>query len=1048
VDESETVVVEGAGRRRRRWPFVVSSLLLAVLIALLIVWLLRFTIAVDYIDREFARRGVQATYEVKRIGFRRQRIENLVIGDPRAPDLTARWVEIELGWGGFSLPDVTLITARGVRLRGRIAGGRISLGEVDKLLPPPSGLPFRLPDQRIDLADAAIGLQTPAGPVGIALSGRGNLADGFRGEMVAVSRRLRFGECTIEEPVSTLAVRVDSLRPSFRGPVAAVGTSCSDGFALVRPRFDVGVTLAQALDRWRGTARMATDRFRIGPNVLAGVAGNVSFDGSADGVRGRIDIASAAAAVASVRANSTRIVGAYSVVPRTGAVELDGEASMRGLVVPRESVAPAVAALRSAAGTPVAPVGEALAAALLRAATGGADVVGHVAVVNREGRGAARFRDLVLVSRSGARLRASGGSGITFHWPAGRLQTDGDFALSGGGFPDARFALRQPRVGGPVTGTGTIAPIAAGGARLALGRIGFTADPAGVTRVETVATIDGAFRGGRIDGLVVPVRGRFGGGGFAFGEACVPASFRRFVYQGLSLGPARLSLCPNGRAMLWKPAGGALQGGAELRGARFAGRLGNSPLAVTAARARISLADRGFTASDVAVELGSAPAVQRFRATELSGRFDPSGVSGAFSGLAGKLAAVPLLISEGSGRWQVRRGELEVTGRLLVDDERDPARFETAVSEDFRLTLVRNRIHATGWLKHPASGTRILRAVIDHDLGTGVGQALLDVPGITFALDGLQPEDLTRLTVGVVALVDATVRGNGRIDWRPGSTTSSGTFSTAGANLAAAFGPVEGLTTTVTFTDLLALESAPGQVAHVDMIRAGIDVADGDIRYQLRRGSQVQIEGGQWPFAGGELLLEPTLLDFSQPTTRHLKFQVVGLDAERFMAQLGFTSIEVTGIFDGVLPLEVDVQGARVVGGRLEARPGGGRLAYTAPVDRERMPLQGRIAFDALSDLRYRRFEMQLDGALAGEFVGRIRLEGISSASRSWIVRRFAHIPFQFNITVRGPLRAVISSIRATKDPSLLIQPVLPPELQDLPTTVNTIQNEESEEPQ
>jgi translocation and assembly module TamB len=1048
VDESEIEQEGEPRRRRRRWPLVVLSLLLVVLIALLAVWLLRFTIAADYVDREFERRGVQASYDVKQIGFRRQRFENLVIGNPAAPDLTARWVEIDLGWGGFGMPKIALIRARGVRLRGRIVDGRVSLGEVDKLLPPPSGLPFRLPDQRVDVGDASIRLETPGGPVGIGLEGRGNLSDGFRGQMVAVSRRLRFGECTIAEPAATLAVRVDGLRPTFRGPIAADSFACVDEFSLVRPSFDADVTLAQAFNSWRGSARLAVGRFRAGPNVLAGMAGNISFEGSMRATRGRLDISSAAASVASARAGASRIVGDYVLVPRSGSLELEGDASVRDLVLAPGTVAPIASALRSAGGTPVGPIGEALAAAIVRGATGGSEARGRIAIVNHEGRGAVRVHDLSLASRSGARLRASGGSGITYHWPDGRLQTDGDFALSGGGFPTSRFTLRQPRIGGPIQGTGTIAPIVAGGSRLALSQLRFTAEPSGITRIETFALIDGAFGGARVEGLLLPIRGSFGGGGFALGQQCVPASFRRLTFQTLALGPSRLPLCPTGRAILFKAPGGALQGGAELRNARFAGRLGASPIAVTAARLRFNLAERGFAASDVAVSLGAEPAVQRFRAAELSGRFVSGGVTGAFAGLSGKIAAVPLLLSQGSGSWQVLGGNLSLAGRLLVNDERDPARFETMVSDDFRLTLVNNRIHATGWLKHPPSGIRVLHAAIDHDLATGIGRAALDVPGITFALDGLQPEDLTPLTRGVVALVDATIRGQGQIAWRPGSTTSSGTFSTEGANLAAAFGPVEGLTTTVHFTDLLALESAPSQIARIDMIRAGIDLANGHIRYQLRPGSQVQIERGAWLFAGGELLLEPTLLDFSQPSTRHLRFQLVGMDAARFMTQMGFTTIEVTGIFDGVLPMEIDSRGARVVGGRLEARPGGGRLAYTGVVNRAQMPLQGRIAFDALGDLRYDRFEMELDGALAGEFVGRIRLEGISSASRNWIVRRFAHIPFQFNITVRGPLRAVIASIRATKDPSLLIQPVLPPELQEFPTTVTTIQTQESEAPQ
>jgi hypothetical protein len=74
---------------------------------------------IRFIDRELARKGVQATYEVKRIGFRTQRFENLVIGDPSKPDAVARWVEVELSLG-FRKPKVEMIRARGVLLHGRI----------------------------------------------------------------------------------------------------------------------------------------------------------------------------------------------------------------------------------------------------------------------------------------------------------------------------------------------------------------------------------------------------------------------------------------------------------------------------------------------------------------------------------------------------------------------------------------------------------------------------------------------------------------------------------------------------------------------------------------------------------------------------------------------------------------------------------------------------------------------------------------------------------------------------------------------------------------
>ena len=72
--------------KRRRWPRrlgIALGLLLALLLAaLVIVWVMRVRLASEYIDRELARRGVQASYDVKRIGFGSQILENLVIGNP------------------------------------------------------------------------------------------------------------------------------------------------------------------------------------------------------------------------------------------------------------------------------------------------------------------------------------------------------------------------------------------------------------------------------------------------------------------------------------------------------------------------------------------------------------------------------------------------------------------------------------------------------------------------------------------------------------------------------------------------------------------------------------------------------------------------------------------------------------------------------------------------------------------------------------------------------------------------------------------------------
>src|SRR3546814_11687372 len=97
-------------------------------------------------------------------------------------------------------PKVSQVTARGVRLFGGVVKGKLTFGSVDRLLPPPTGKPFALPDLDVNLIDSAIGLTTPLGRMGVALEGRGNLADGFTGTAAAewssmlVSGRARPGE--------------------------------------------------------------------------------------------------------------------------------------------------------------------------------------------------------------------------------------------------------------------------------------------------------------------------------------------------------------------------------------------------------------------------------------------------------------------------------------------------------------------------------------------------------------------------------------------------------------------------------------------------------------------------------------------------------------------------------------------------------------------------------------------------------------------------------------------------------------------------------------
>lgn len=1050
-------MAEAAGKVRKRRPRGLLALNLAglLLIAFLLFWIQRRPIAEDYIDRALAAKGVRASYELKRVGFGTQRLENLVLGDPAHPDLTARWVEVRLRWG-LSRPQVALIRARGVRLRGRLEGGKLKLGELDRLMPPPSGLPFRLPDQAIDLADASLRLETPGGRVGIALEGRGNLADGFRGRLAVSSPVLALGSCRLTSLSARWSVRIDELRPSLDGPARAGRLGCGDGFALDALQIATKVRLTPALDGWDGASDLRAASLRFGDNRLASLAGRLEHDGNADGTRGAVELSAPGASVGPLRAGEAALHGRYALDLREGRLALLADAESERLAIAPGALSGPVGALRSAGGTPLEPIGEAVAAALVRNARD-FSASGSLRLAYGPGVGAVRFERLDAASASGARLSVRGGNGLTHYWNRGLTRLDGTLTLAGGGLPNLRLSLEQSRPGAPIRGIGRMAPYAAGNARLALAELRFSAAPGGMTSIETVARIDGPLPDGGVSGLVLPIAGRlFANGGLAFGERCAMLRFDALRTGSLRLGATRLPLCPQGRFMLWRSGSGPLQGGAEIRSPRLAGSLGQSPLSIAADRLALRLGQPGFTGANVAIRLGQAEAINRLDIASLDGRFAHGGVGGAFAGAKAKLANVPLAIDEGSGRWTVKGAALALAGSLRVSDELEPSRFYPLVSNDFQLTLRDNRIEASGALTDPETGTQIADVRIAHALANGAGQARLDVPGIVFGPD-YQPEQLTRLTTGVIALVNGTLKGEGLIEWDGQGSRSRGAFSTEKMDLAASFGPVEDLTTRIEFSDLLGLATAPGQLAEIGLIRTGIDVFDGRIRYQLLPGLQVRVESGRWPFAGGELLLEETMLDFSKPSSKRLTFRVVGLDAARFVQQMEFSNISASGTFDGVIPMIFDETGGRIEGGRLTAHAEGGTLSYIGELTDKQLGVYGKLAFDALKALRYNKLEISLDGSLTGEFIAGIELDGVArdpaltrlpgGGVSGIVVRRalgqLARIPFEFNISVRGPFRTLLATTRSLENPTDLIQSVLPEMLRDKPPI--PVQPEESE---
>ena len=482
--EEGTLIVRRGPRWGRIAMFAALGLLILLAIAIGVVWLERRPIATHYLKGEFERRGVTASYHLDRVGFRTQEVHDLVIGDPKRPDLIAKHaiIQMRLKWDGSF--EVYRVFARGVRLRGRLIHGKVSWGQIDRLLPPPTNKAFELPNVVLDVADSSIALATPFGPVGVALVGSGRLSGGFRGTAAISSPHLVPGRCAAHHLHAHLAVSVVARRPEADGPVTLESFTCPlSKFDVVAPRFDVHTSFNEEFTRVDGRGRMAIQTLNAGVNGLAAFIGDITFKGPLNDVSGRVRLAAQQSRMATIHAARTRLSGGYRLGLRSGTFDMLGDYAAENAALDPAMLAGVTGPLRAAAKTPIGPVATSISNAISRTASN-FNIGGQIHVVNFPGGGAARVNGADVIGPNAARARISGGTGVTYYWPAAALRIDSNIQMAGGGLPSGRVSLRQPAAGAPMSGVAELAPYAAGGQRLALAPIRFGPGSGGLDRAQ------------------------------------------------------------------------------------------------------------------------------------------------------------------------------------------------------------------------------------------------------------------------------------------------------------------------------------------------------------------------------------------------------------------------------------------------------------------------------------------------------------------------------------------------------------------------------------
>ena len=993
--------------------------------ALAYVWLTRERIATDLIDDYLAQTGLEARYEIEQIGLKRQIIRNVVIGDPKRPDATIRRVIVDVSYG-LGAPGIGSVRLESPRVFATYRQGTVSLGALDALLFSPGDEPSTgLPALDLAIVDGGARFETDFGDIGVHLEGEGPLDDGFSGKLALFAPGAGLEGCLARSFTAYGDVSTIDGEPHFEGPVRLRDLTCG-GAELASADVAAKISADAAFAGVSGDLNLVSEDWRFGDYRAQGARGLVRLSVSEDGLVLAHDVTFED--IATDLASMTALTADGTLRSGEGFAQTAWDAQVTGTGIDLASDAESVIAeaRKASEGT----LASSLLAKLERnldAATRKASLSGDVTWRLDDD-----AQSLVIPE---ARLRSGSGETVLalsrIAWaPAsadGTPRLSGNFLTGGAGLPEITGRMDQDE-SGTLAVRLSMAEYSQGEDRLAIPGLQVRQRANGPWRFFGTVAATGAIPGGEVASLQVPLIGSYSsGGGLRLGSRCADIQFASVTYFDLSLENETLRVCPSSRRAMVRY-NGALDIDVVADDLALDAALAGSPARFEAEQAILRYPG-GFELTQLAASIGEQDNAVHLTSAALSGSFE-EGVSGVFENAQAKLDAVPLDLTDLAGRWTYGDEALEVTEAAFTLTERteERGRFEPLIARGANLALSGSEILAKAALRHPGSDTRIADLTIRHNLSTTQGDALISVPDVTFG-DALSPEDLTYLAKGVIAFTEGTVSGDGKIAWSGEEITSSGAFKTDDLNLAAVFGPVQGLKGEIRFSDLLNLTTHPSQIITIDSINPGIEAFDGTIRFSMTNGELIQIEDARWPFMGGELIMRPTALRYGTDAEQNYIFDVTDLDAAKFVAQMELTNISATGTFGGTVPIIFTANGdGRIEGGSLQSQPPGGNVSYIGELTYEDLGMISNFAFQSLRSLDYRAMSVELDGSLAGEIITRFEIDGVrqgEDASRNFITRRLSKLPIRFNINVRSEdFYKLATMVRTFWDPEALPDPV------------------------
>jgi hypothetical protein len=307
-------------------------------------------------------------------------------------------------------------------------------------------------------------------------------------------------------------------------------------------------------------------------------------------------------------------------------------------------------------------------------------------------------------------------------------------------------------------------------------------------------------------------------------------------------------------------------------------------------------------------------------------------LSGLWSKVGAQIPAAQIQLDDAAGDFDITldpHGEIQGDVKLrdaLLSDGSDTARFSPLrATGDTQLRQGQWRAKfalATGD-RRQTLGT----VALTHAPNTGRGEARLDVQGIAFTPDRLQPADLAS-SLEIFENATGQLAFTGRVAWGGDSLVSEGTLGLHDLGFASPAGVLSGIRGALRFDSLLPLSSPRGQKLEISRIDWVMPITDTALEFSFDA-NKLQVTSATAKMADGAVAIDPFTIDLSTEPSLRSAMRLRDIDLGPVVAGTNFADrVQLAVKVQGVVPFSLAASGIQFQKGTLQS-VGPGRLSIS-----------------------------------------------------------------------------------------------------------------------